>query len=266
MGLNHLYYRLKPDGLALHIIAPLAILRQLLGDPSVRPDVRKLTWVGTASHESTVCFVRHDGRYQRFDDMIGAKESLIVGATPGGTREYYPKLLKEVLGANLKIVTGYKSAGPFYAALESGEVEAACGFGWNVLKGERPHWIKEKIMRVFLQLNPAEKDSELPDVPWVMDYVKTPAQRQLIQAGMGTQIINRTFVAAPGIPADRARILRRAFMDTMKDPEFLADAARTKIDINPRTNSEIETLIKEWFSLPLESVEKLRKIFFPAGF
>ena len=171
-----------------------------------------------------------------------------------------------MLGANLKVITGYKSGGAIYVSLENGEAQGACGVGWDSLQADRPHWFKDKFASIFIQLNPMEKDPALPNVPWIMDYVKNPADRQLIEGGMGTQAIVRSFVAPPGVPDDRIEILRKAFMATMKDKEFLADAARTKSDIQPRTGAEIEAFIQKWFSLPKESVDKIRNIYFPAGF
>jgi hypothetical protein len=198
--------------------------------------------------------------------MIGARDPLILGATPSSTREYYPKVLKEVLGANFKIITGYKSGGAVYIPVENGEVEGMCGFGWDTLKADRPQWLKDKFVHIFLQLNPIERIPELPNVPWVMDYLKTPADRQLVDAAMGTQAIVRSFVAAPGVPRDRVEVLRKAFMDTIKDPEFVADAAKTQSDIHSHPGSKVEEMIKRWFSIPPDAVQKIRQIYFPSGF
>lgn len=263
---NQLYNRAKPDGLTFMIFNHFIIYRQLGGDPNVRLDVRKMNWIGTVSGSPNICVARRDARHQRIEDMIGAKEPLIIGATPASTREYYPKLIKEVLGVNFKLVTGYKSGGAVYVAVESGEVEGVCGLGWDSLQADRIHWIKDKFASIFLQLNPIEKVPELPNVPWIMDYVKNPSDRQFIEAAMGTQAIVRSFVAPAGVPPDRIEILRKAFTDTMKDAEFLADAAKTHSDVRPRSGPEVEAFIQRWFNLPRESVEKISKIYFPAGF
>ena len=263
---NHLYNRVKPDGLSFMIFNHMNIIKQLVGDPHVLLDVRKMRWIGTASDSPNMCVVRNDARYQKIEDMINAKEPLIIAATPGDTREYYPKLLNEVLHTNLKVITGYKSGGAIYVAVENREAEGCCGVGWDSLQADRPHWFKEKFVSIFLQLNPIEKVSELKNVPWITDYIKTPADRELIDAAMGTQAIVRSFVAPPGVPDDRLEILRKAFMETMKDPEFLADADRTKSAVKPRTGPEVEAFIKKWFSISKESVEKIRRIYFPSGF
>ena len=263
---NHLYNRVKPDGLTFMIFNHIIIIRQLAGDPNVRLDVRKMNWIGTASDAPNICIARHNARYQRFEDMIGARAPLILGATPASTREYYPKLIKEVTGASFNIITGYKSGGSIFVALESGEIEGLCGLGWDSIKLEKPQWLKDKYVTIFLQLNPVEKIAELPKTPWIMDYVKAPAERQLIEAGMGTQAIVRSFVAPAGVPRERVELLRKAFMETMKDPELLAEAAKTNSDIHPHPGSRVEELIKRWFDLPTESVQKIRQIYFPSGF
>jgi hypothetical protein len=191
---------------------------------------------------------------------------VILAATPASTREYFPKMLNEVLGTNFKVITGYKSGGAVYVALENRETDGACGVGWDSLKADRPYWFTNKFAHVFLQLNPVEKAADLPNAPWIMDYVKKPADRQLVEAAMGTQAIVRSFAAPPDVPNDRIEILRKAFMETLKDPELLADAARTKSDIKARTGPEVEAFIKKWFSIPKDSMDKIRRIYFPAGF
>ena len=263
---NHLYNRVKPDGLTFMIFNHIIIIRQLAGDPNVLLDVRKMNWIGTASDSPNICVVRNNARYRRFEEMINAREPVILGATPASSREYYPKLVKDVVGANFKIITGYKSGGSIYVAVENGETDGACGIGWDSLKVERPQWVKGETASIFLQLNPVEKISDLPNVPWIMDYVKSPGDRQLIEAGMGTQAIVRSFVAPPGVPRDRLEILRKAFMEAIKDPELLAEAAKTKSDIHPHPGSKIEDMINRWFALPPESVKKIRDIYFPSGF
>lgn len=263
---NHLYYRAKPDGLTFMVFNHMIIVRQLVGDPNVRIQVRKMNWIGTAAGSDNICVVRSGARYQRIEEMIGAKEPLILGATPRSTREYYPRLVREILGANFKIVTGYGSGGAIYVAVENHEIDGLCGLGWDSLKADRPDWIEKKFVRIFLQLNPLAKVPELADVPWVMDLVKDPKERELVEAAMGTQGIVRSFVAPPGLRSDRLRILRRAFMDTIKDKDFLADAARTKTEMRPRSGEELEGLIKRWFALPADEVAKIRQIYFPRGF
>lgn len=263
---NHLAKRIKPDGLTFMIFNHIIIIRQLAGDPNVLFDVRKMNWIGTASDSPNLCLVRHNVRYQRVEEMIGGKEPVILGATPASTREYYPKIIKEVTGANFKIITGYKSGGSIYVALENGEIDGMCGIGWDSLKAERPQWIQDKFATIFLQLNPVEKIPDLPNVPWIMDYAKTPANRQLVEAAMGTQAIVRSFVAPAAVARERVEMLRGAFAATMKDPEFLADAAKSKTDIHSHPGSKVEELIKRWFNTPRDQVDKIRQIYFPSGF
>jgi tripartite-type tricarboxylate transporter receptor subunit TctC len=263
---NHLYNRVKPDGLTFMIFNHMNIIRQLTGDPHVLLDVRKMRWIGTASDSPNMCVVRNGARYQKIEDMINAKEPLILAASSGDSREYYPKILNEVLHTNLKIITGYKSGGAIFVAVESREAEGCCGVGWDTLQAERPNWIEDKFASIFLQLNPVEKVPELKNVPWIMDYIKTPADRELVDAAMGTQAIVRSFVAPPGVPDDRLEVLRKAFMETMKDPDLVADAARTKSPVKFRTGPEVEAFIKSWFSISKDSVEKIRRIYFPSGF
>lgn len=262
---NHVYNRVKPDGLTFMDFQTAVLLRQLAGDPDVLVDVRKMHWIGSACVDTTICVIRNDVRYQKIDDMIGAKEPIILAASPATTREYYPKMINEVLGTNFKVITGYKSGGANYVALENREVDGACGIAWDSLKAERPYWLKDNFAHVFLQLNPGEKLADIPNVPWIMDYVK-PADRQLVEAAMGTQLMGKSFVAPPGVPNNRIEILRKAFIETLKDQALLAEAARTQSNIKARTGNEVEAFIKKWFSISKESADKIRRIYFPAGF
>ncbi|MFC1817297.1 hypothetical protein ACFL0M_15510 [Thermodesulfobacteriota bacterium] len=223
-------------------------------------------WIGTASDTPNICIVRNDASYQRVEDMIGAKEPLIIGATVAYTREYYPKFLNKFLGTNLKIIKGYKSGGAIYVAIESREINGVCGISYATLQANHSDWLKDKFVSIFIQINPIEKIPELPNVPWIMDYEKNPSDRQVVEAGMGSQAIVRSFVTPPGVPKDRIEILRKVFTATMKERESLKDAARSNSNIKPRTATQLEAIIKRWFSLPKESVDKIRNIYLPAGF
>ena len=130
-----------------------------------------------------------------------------------------------MLGTKFKIVTGYPGGNDIDLAMERGEVKGRCGWSWSSVVATHKRWIDDKKINVLVQLS-LDKHPDLPDVPLVMDFAKTDEQKQIFRLIFARQVMGRPFLAPPGVPKDRADALRKAFMDTMKDPEFLADAAQ----------------------------------------
>src|ERR1700737_4185781 len=148
-----------------------------------------------------------------------------------------------------KIVAGYDPGSGMTLALESGETEGICGLSWSTMKAARPHWIKDNKLNVIVQMGLA-KLPELPAVPSALDLVSDPVKRQMLELILIRQEIGRPVAAPPGVPADRLEVLRRAFDDTMKDPEFLAEAEKLQLEIEPLRAREIATLLANAFAPP----------------
>ena len=142
--------------------------------------------------------------------------------------------------------------------MERGEVQGRCGWSWSSIKATRPNWVASKKIIVLVQMS-LSKHPELPDVPLIMDLAKTDEQRQIFKMIFARQVMGRPYLAPPGIPADRLAALRQAFMDTMTDKEFLADAEKNKFEINPVNGEQIEALVKEVYQTPPEVDEKSRR-------
>jgi hypothetical protein len=149
-----------------------------------------------------------------------------------------------MFGAKFKIIAGYPGGNDINLAMERGEVEGRCSIPWSTVKAVRRFWIDENKISLLLQYS-LSKHADLPNVPLVMDLAKTDEQRAILKLIFGRQVLGRPFVAPPGVPKDRVDALRKAFMDTMADSEFLAEAEKAKLEITPVSGDKIESLVLE---------------------
>jgi hypothetical protein len=139
--------------------------------------------------------------------------------------------------------------------MERGEVQGRCGWSWSSVKTTHKKWLEEKKFIVLVQLG-LNKHPDLPDVPLIVDLAKNDEQRQILKLIFARQVMGRPFIAPPGVPQDRVDALRKAFMATMQDPEYLADAEKTQMEINPVSGEKVQALIKEEYSTPPEIAQK----------
>ena len=250
---NHIYTVAPKDGSVLGIIARDAPLGPLSGMTGARFDPLKITWVGTPTTETNVCFAHKRAKVQSFDDLL--KHELIIGNTGAGTGTYtYPRGLNGLLGTKFKLVSGFKVSTDVLLAIERGEVDGLCE-SWDSAFGKRPELFRDGTLKVLFQAGP-HVEAEIK-APSIFSLVKTPEQKQALEYLYAGQGIGRPFVAPPEMPADRVKMLRDAFAATMKDPEFLADAKKGKLDVNPTDGAELEALIKRIYTTPKHLVEQV---------
>ena len=164
-----------------------------------------------------------------------------------------------MLGTKFKIVTGYPGGNDISLAMERGEVQGRCGWSWSSVISTRKDWLDKKTINVLVQLS-LEKHEDMPNVPLITDLAKTPEQKQILTLVFARQALGRPYVAPPGIPADRAAALRKAFMDTMKDKEFLAETEKARMGIDPLTGEELEKVVDGIFKSDPDLLAKLKKI------
>jgi len=177
---------------------------------------------------------------------VGAKDGTVLATIGRGTG---------VLGTKFRIVTGYPGGNDVTLAMERGEVKGRCGWSWSSVLSTHKRWIEDKSITVLVQLS-LNKHPDLSDVPLVMDFAKTEDQQQMFKLIFARQVMGRPYLAPPDVPKDRAEALRKAFMDTMKDDEFLADAEKSQLEITPVDGAEVETLVKELYQTPKPLADK----------
>ena len=190
----------------------------------------KLNWLGSTNRETQITYVWHTAPVQKLADLYTTE--LIVGAqAPGSTQYDFPILLNHLFGTKFKVVTGYESTPKIHLAMESGEVQGNGATNWSTVKALNSNWLTEKKIRIIVQWG-LKKNPELADVPLVLDLAKTPSDRQALELALARLEFGRPFFLPPNVPPERVEALRRAFDATMKDPAFLADADKSKIEVD----------------------------------
>ena len=251
---NWLYNVGPKDGTAIGIIGRGTAFDPILSNQKAQFDGTKYTWIGSANDEVSICVAWHTSGITKFEDLL-TKELIVGGTSASADTDQFPKITNGVLGTKFKIISGYPGGNEIGLAMERGEVQGRCGWSWSSVKSTHQQWYDEKKFHTLVQLA-LEKHPDLPNVPLVVDLAKTDEQRKILELIFARQVMGRPFLAPPGIPADRAAALRKAFMDTMKDKEFLADTTKAKMEITPVPGDQIDTLVKQIYATPAEIAKK----------
>jgi tripartite-type tricarboxylate transporter receptor subunit TctC len=262
---NYIYNIAKPDGLTVGSINPGIYMDQLIGRKEVQFDWSKFNWIGTPEQTESVFFIRGDSPYKSIDDVRKAAEPPKCGSTGTGSTTYHiPRLIEDILGAKFTIITGYQGAADIDVAIERGELQCRL-ITVAAFFGREPHktWFKKGFARPLVQTG-RKRDPSLPDTPTfyeLMDRSKTSdASRRLAILVMAPNEFGRPWTAPPGIAADRLKLLRSAWNDTLKDPELLAEAQKRGWPVEPVSGEEMEALAKEVIAQPPDVVQKLKKL------
>ena len=260
---NHVYKVAKPDGLTIgHFIGGL-FLQQILGRQGIEFDARKFEYLGVPIKDTYCIGLTKASGITTLESWIAAKSPVKIGGTaPGSATDDIPAVLQAALGLPLQVVSGYKGTAEIRLAADSGEV-AGFSTGWESFKST---WRKSlDTGEAFIAVQAVAKPHpELPKVPLAINYAKTDEAKKLIQVGAhdpGT--LARPFVLPPGTPKDRVLTLRKAFMDSLSDPEFLAEAKKSNLDIAPVGGEEIAKTVENLFKIEAPVAERLKKILLP---
>jgi tripartite-type tricarboxylate transporter receptor subunit TctC len=253
---NFLYNKAPKDGSTI-----AAVFSGIPTEPLVNPDkahfdARKFTWIGSANKGTFVGFVWATAPVTTLEGL--KTNQMIVGASGGATYDF-PALANELLGLNFKIVAGYTGTKAIGLAMERGEVHGNAGTTWASIKTQHPGWLKEKKVKVFVQYR-RDKHPELPHVPKMLDLAKNENDRQALNLMYVRQEYQRPYIAPPGLPAGRVKILRAAFDATVKDPAYLSDAKKRRLEVDPLSGAQIEALITEVYKTPKAVVDRVRGI------
>lgn len=257
---NWLYEVAPKDGLVFGSFNENQVLEQALGGAGVKFDAAKFNWLGSLYVSTITCVARTDAGFKTISDTIGSAKPLIVGGTgPGANTDNFPKMLRAALGANIQVVSGYKGTNGITQAINSGEVQAGC-WSWDSQRSAQLDKLKDGS-RVILVQQGDEKIAELPGVPMAADVAKDAKAKALVLATVTPNGINKPFAAPPGIPADRLAALRAAFEKTMKDPEFQAEVAKAKFELQPKTAEQMRKVIDQLFGLDKAAMDQMKAAF-----
>jgi tripartite-type tricarboxylate transporter receptor subunit TctC len=227
----------------------------LLQPAGVRFDPVKLNWLGSTNRETQAMYVWHTAPARVLEDAK-AKETIMGAQAPGSTQFDYPVLANQLFGFKFKVVTGYESTPKIHLAMESGEVHGTIA-NWSTLKAINTNWITEKKIRILAQWA-LKKNPELADVPLFLDRAQSDAERAALRLMLARLEYGRPFFLPPNVPAARLEALRRAFDATMKDPAYLAEADKLKIEVDPLSGEEVTALVEQVSRTPTETVAKVR--------
>ncbi len=259
---NYMFKMAKPDGLTIGHFNGSLFFNQLLEQPGVEFDARKFIFLGAAVKEGMVFVFTKKSGITSVEKLMASKAPVKMGGLGLGVNtDNNIRLIKSVLGLPIQLVSGYKGSADIRLAMEQGEV-AGSSPTWISFRSSAGKALEAGDFVVVLQ-TVSEPFPDLPKVPLAINYAKTDEARRLIEAGIHSpSIFSRGFVLPPGTPRDRVQLLTKAFTDTLKDKEFLADAAKAKLDIEPVTAAQLEKSVASIFTLDKHLVAKLRDILF----
>jgi tripartite-type tricarboxylate transporter receptor subunit TctC len=260
---NHVYNLAKVDGLTLGAILPALYFDQLVGRKEVQFDWLKFTWIGSPEQNEPLHYMRADSPYQTVEDIRKAKEPPRCGSSGTGTTGHYiPRLLEETLGLKHTIVGGYQGGTEIDLAVERGEVHC-----WSPLIatffGREPYisWHKKGFVRVLVQMG-RKRDPRLENVPTIYElmdqYKTTEAGKRLARVVLTAATLGRPLVAPPALAPERVKLLRHAYVDTLKDPELLAEVKKRRWELAPLTGEELEEMARDVMSQPQNVIDRMK--------
>jgi tripartite-type tricarboxylate transporter receptor subunit TctC len=252
----YLYSVAPKDGTAIGIFSRGMPLSPLFELPGAHFDATKFTWLGSVTKDTVTCISWKTSPIKTWADLFKT-EYKAGGEGKGADPDVYATLIKTSFGANVKLITGYQGSSNISLAIERGELDGMCGISYSTLRSTHPDWLKNNDVHVLVQ-GSLEKDAALPNVPFMLDLAKSDEQKKMLRLTLAPQAMARPFVAPPGMPAERAEALQKAFDDTMKDPEFLAEAKRLNLDVNPMSGHQVLELLTSLYTTPKPLVQEAK--------
>jgi tripartite-type tricarboxylate transporter receptor subunit TctC len=244
------------DGTSLGLFLDTLTLGKVLGGPG-EFDPLKLAWIGRIVSTATVSVVWHTSPVQSIE-AAKQKEIVIAASVPSNSSSFIPTALNDLVGTKFKIIRGYHGSPPMALAMERGEVHAIGGMSWEAIQTTKPDWLAERKVRI-LYAQGAHRIKELPNDPGLLDFAVDERSRKILRLLGGGPDIGRSIVAEPGIPGERAAALRKAFMATIEDPEFVAEMRKRNLNIEPLSGDDVQKTVEAAVATPRELVEQARR-------
>ena len=257
---NYTYKIAKPDGLTIgHFIGGL-ILQQVMGKPGIEFEGQRFEYLGVPAQDSLVLGVTKAAGITSVEQWLATKTTLKFGGVgPGAGTDDVPKVVRATVGVPIQLISGYKGTADIRLAMAAGELHGVSN-SWESYKSGWSKEIESGSVLLLLQTLP-QRHPELPNVPAILDFVKNDDDRKLVQTGIfDYSAIARPYALPPKTPKDRVQLLRKGLTDTYKDPEFIADARRARLDMNPISGEELEKVVARVYQLDKALVDKLKEI------
>jgi len=257
--IDHMNSLAAKDGTVIGITPPGPIIEPLIGKRQASYRMADFVAIGAMTKEVSLCVSWGASKFKTIDDAIKS-QMVVAGTGAGASPDIYPVVLNDVLQTKFKVITGYQGSQETIVAIERGEVDGRCGWGWSSLKSTRPDWVRDRKINFLLQLALA-KSPNIPDAPLVMDLVKDEADKQMLTLLFGPLAINKPFFGPPGMAAERTAELRKAFTDAMNDAELRAEVVKlTGEELEPTPGASMQKLLADIYATPVAVAHKLRDI------
>jgi tripartite-type tricarboxylate transporter receptor subunit TctC len=244
------------DGTVIVATYNALLIEPLFDNPQAKYDPRKFEWVGSIGKQQQICVTWHTNPIKTIEQ---AKEREVIVSSTGatGNASTMPKMLNTMIGTKFKVVTGYTTS-ESRLAVERGEAEGICGLSYSTLKASNPDWIINKRINVLVQTG-TKPQPGLEKVPLVLDLVSDADTKKVLGLLAFPEEMGRPFLMPPGTPKEYVAAMRKAFEETLKDPAFLADAEKSRLEVDPVTGAEMEKMIKAAFETPKPLIEQASK-------
>ncbi len=259
VGANWLYNVAEKDGSVIGAMLNITPFEPAFGTDGVRYDPMKFTWLGSPDPETNFLTVWKTAPVNTIDDARKT-EITVASSGPASSPAFYARLEMEVLKARLKIVHGYPGQAEAFLAMENGEINGYASVSWSSLTAFKPNWLRDGSVKFLLQMGVRSRP-EFPDVPNMMDLVADPDDRLLTRAALALSDLPRPYALPPGVPADRAAAIRRAFAAMFADPAFVADAKQAGLPVEaPLGAEDVQKIIERVYNAPQKIIERMRKL------
>jgi tripartite-type tricarboxylate transporter receptor subunit TctC len=253
----HLYDGAPKDGTTLGAPLNTVPLTQLLEPDKAKFNAGEFNWIGAVSSPANVLATWHTSGIKTIEDAQKT-ETLIGATTSGTTQEMYPLMANNLFGTKFKVVIGYKGGAEVNIAMERGEVQGRGANTYIAYRFQNADWIRDGKLNFVFQMTD-ERDPMMKDVPTLLEYAKTDEQKRIISVMVTTEMIGRSLMAPPGVPADRVALLRKALEAVVKDPDFLADVEKAKLEISSIPGEKLQAMVKNLAATPPDIVEKYKQ-------
>jgi tripartite-type tricarboxylate transporter receptor subunit TctC len=258
LKLEQYIYRIAPnDGAVMGTIGRGLPFEPMLGQNEANVDVLKFTWLGSMNRDVSLAMSWHTSKIKNFADLQ-QHQLLVPGTGAGADSEIMPLAFNRLAGTKFKIIEGYRDTAIAALAMERGELDGLAYWSWSSIMAAHPDWVRDKTVNLLFHtgVNPIR---DAPAVPSIRNLVTNPTDKGALTFLLAREVIGRPFLAPPGLPADRAAALRSGFAATLRDPAFLEDAKRTRLDVSLVTGAEVDTLLKDSAGAPKDVIARVKE-------
>jgi tripartite-type tricarboxylate transporter receptor subunit TctC len=257
---NFIFNTAPKSGTELGIFSASTAMEPLMGNEEAKFDPAKFSWIGSMNQDISFCGVwQQPGAATSFQQMLGPSgpQTVFGSSGPAAISHQHPLVLKNLLGARVSVISGYEGNKEVNLAMQRGEVNGACGLFLSTIKAQFLRDVQEGRLKLVIQMGPKTTD-EFGPVPSVFDFVKDEDDRKVLELHFGQVLLGRPLAGPPGMAEERLAALRKAFTELMKDPEFLADAQKANLDIDPATGEQVHSLLVRFADYPKNIIQKAK--------